>query len=606
MVSCFVTLAVAAALGQARLPEEAGWLKALPADAEVAIRIRGLDPARKDLLDMLNSMSPNAAATAEPAIAQMMQSVRQRLTDEVLPPDSPIVAIMRLPKPEDLQAPPAGQQGATPGPRLATLARIKDYQALQKSGLGLKGQPKITSQPGGYDMIKGDEGVAVYSFKGQGFVAVSDDEGFIKAIARPSGKTLADKMGTRLTSGLFAGDVGLYVDLLAVQQRYGDQIEEFRKQLMNGLEQAGGQGPAAGMMDMAKSMYGRLFDALKNGQGLALGFDFTTEGLALSGEATAKPDAPGAKALAGARAGTGELLAKLPDGATYYLYSNVTPESFEKLARMGAAALGGGADKESPSMKQAIESQKEAKVREVATATAAGDGMRTINVVTAADPKRMVEGWTAMFQAMKSPSPGAVNFIKDVKVTPNAQTYKAFNFNRVDMTIDIDKLAAVQPNNPGGVNAAKAMFGGDSLSTFYGTDGKLAISVVARSWEEARGQVDAVLAGQNGIGTSDGFKAVRSKLPEKIGSSVLISAQGLTQQIATQLATMMPGNAAPKLPGDIPKAPAYFGGAITASAGGYQFQFVAPNTVGPVFEKGLVPLFQGAGLPGNPPARVNQ
>src|SRR6516225_5090704 len=105
MVSCFVTLAVAAALGQARLPEEAGWLKALPADAEVAIRIRGLDPARKDLLDMLNSMSPNAAATAEPAIAQMMQSVRQRLTDEVLPPDSPIVAIMRLPKPEDLQAP---------------------------------------------------------------------------------------------------------------------------------------------------------------------------------------------------------------------------------------------------------------------------------------------------------------------------------------------------------------------------------------------------------------------------------------------------------------------------------------------------------------------
>ena len=47
-------------LGQSPAPvaADAGWLKAVPADVDVAVRVRGVDAARADLMAMLKAMSP--------------------------------------------------------------------------------------------------------------------------------------------------------------------------------------------------------------------------------------------------------------------------------------------------------------------------------------------------------------------------------------------------------------------------------------------------------------------------------------------------------------------------------------------------------------------
>ena len=48
-----------------------------------------------------------------------------------------------------------------------------------------------------------------------------------------------------------------------------------------------------------------------------------------------------------------------------------------------------------------------------------------------------------------------------------------------------------------------------------------------------------------------------------------------------------------KPPADLPKAVALMGFALVSSPKGYDFQFVVPSNVGPVFEKGLAPLGNG-------------
>ena len=71
---------LAAALGQSPAPvaADAGWLKAVPADVEVAFRVRGVDAAQADLLAMLKIMSPALADRAEQGLAGPLAQFRQK------------------------------------------------------------------------------------------------------------------------------------------------------------------------------------------------------------------------------------------------------------------------------------------------------------------------------------------------------------------------------------------------------------------------------------------------------------------------------------------------------------------------------------------------
>lgn len=55
----------------------------------------------------------------------------------------------------------------------------------------------------------------------------------------------------------------------------------------------------------------------------------------------------------------------------------------------------------------------------------------------------------------------------------------------------------------------------------------------------------------------------------------------------------MDKNAPPKPAANLPKAVALMGFALVSSPKGYDFRFIVPSDVGPVMEKGLVPLGEG-------------
>ena len=181
-----------------------------------------------------------------------------------------------------------------------------------------------------------------------------------------------------------------------------------------------------------------------------------------------------------------------------------------------------------------------------------------------------------MMAATKA-SDSPFNIYKDVKITPDAETYGGFTFTRVEMTIDPDKLAKLTAGNPAQAEQMKAMYGGDKLTSWMGIDDKQMVHITAQSWEQAKAMLDAYLKGQGTLGGSPAFAATLAKLPKNVNALMLVSAQALVHQIYAQL----PGGG-PKLE-DLPKEPILIGISLATTPGeGFEFRLFLPSTVGKV------------------------
>ncbi len=571
MVTGLFALCLATVLGQ--VPIEASWLKVVPSDVDLVIHVRGIDSTSDDLVKMLNAMSVRLGQQTEPAIVDAVGHVRERFGEPTS--TAPFLVVVKLPRLENANGPPP----------FAILLKSDDYEGVLRSLAGPMGNPKPEHQAAGFDLLTDENGQRLATYRGDGFVAFQPmGQEMIADIASKPMQNLGATISAELQEHLLNGDVGLYVSLSSVQSKYGEQINQARQGLMAAMDQAAQAG--GNQLEAAKAMYDRMFDALKIADGLALNFDFAGEGLTLAGLATVKADSDAATRLKEARRGTWAKLGTLPDDGSFYMYMNADSNSLERLQSLGMASVLGPNAKESPVYKKALNSLKALGPQESYGMASFDDGFKMINLSFPSDPRKAVAASTEMMEAMKGSE-----LIKEFKVEPKALSYKAFDLAKVDVTYDIEKMAQAQPNNPGGAEAIKKMLGGGTMTNWYGTDGKMLISVVAKSAEETKARIDSVLTGEGSIGQSAGFRALRSKLPKEVGILMLLSAQGLVKQMSQVLSTMMAAEARPL--GDLPKEPALFGGSLTPTPAGYHFDFVLPSTVGPVFEKGLLPLIQG-------------
>lgn len=570
MCSSILGLVLAAAsVGQQAAAPEAAWLKAVPADIDAVLHLRSAQGTRDDLLAMVRAMSPTVADQAEPILNAGFEQMAQQAPRELT--GGPVLALVRLP-----EADAAGGM-----PPLALLATAKDVPALVKL-ITRVDDPKAEPQTGGYVKYQG-AAEDLYLYEGDGFVAFAPNPEIVKAIAARPGTTLDSKLSAEQKAQLLGGDVGAYVNLGRIQEQYGETIAGAREAFMGMLDQAGGQ-MQPGQMEQAKQVYSALFDTLKDGDALALNLDFDAKALKLSGVAAPKADTASAKRLASAHVGAADQLASLPADALLSMYLNVDPEQLSQLQNLGAGNFGPAPD--SPAAKKALEALKAAGRSETYSAMTFDGGMNVVGLSYPADPQAMLK---AMIEGAQG-SEGSP-MVKSVKVQKDAQTYKGISFSQTSVTVDLEKMAEAQGDNPAAVAAVKQMFGGDTLNTWLGIHDKAIISVMAPTWEKAQARLETVLGGTGGLGGAEGFKAARAMLPEQVSGLGLVNAQQVVRQIA-QLVGSMTGNAI-GVPADMPKAPAYFGGSIASSPAGSRFDFVLPSTVGPVLEKGLAPLIQG-------------
>lgn len=578
---------LAVSLGQSPAPvaADAGWLKAVPADVDVAVRSRGVDATHANLVAMIKAMSPTLAKRAEPWLGDRLAEFAKKYGKPMV--QASWVGLARY----------AAANPSVDKP-FALLVMLDDYEGVLKSLAG-GNEVKRAPQEGGYDAFDGPEGGGTfYAVKGAGFVAFGPDKTLIAAIAKPGEKTLDKALTPALIKQFLAGDVGVYVSAGTLVAHYSEQIDQARQAFMGALDQAGQQAGNAGAMNAAKEIYGALFDALKDAEVLTISVDVAGEGLSLAGVLTIKPDSALAKAGVKAASGTAADLAGLPPDASFYVYMNMDASTVDRLQGMSIRMMNPGG-KPTPDQAKALALFGEVgRVETIGSLTFDG-GLRGMNVTHVADPKKYITACQANIQALKG-GDGPSSVYKDVKIESNVENYRGLTFSHIIATLDFDKLAQLNPNNPAAAAAVKSMFGGETMNTWLGTDGKRVFQVTAPTWNDVKAQIDTFLKGNAGIGTVAGFKSVRSRLPEQASLVVLVSAQGLVRMFASQLAATL-NKPDLKAPGDLPKEPVLFGVSLTPRPpSGYEFHLVVPSQIGPIFEKGLVPLFQSITPPGNP------
>jgi hypothetical protein len=585
MLASLSLWALTVALGQSPAPVVAGaeWLKAVPADVDVAVRVRGVEATRADLMAMLKAMSPGLAERAEASLTGPLGQFRETFGEDAVKP--PWVGLIRAVVP-----------GGDGSPPFAILVLKDDYPAVLKS-IGKDKAPELVHQEGGYDAFKSPKGEQAYAVKGPGFVAFGPDEALIAAIAKPGEKTLDKALTPELAGQFLAGDVGVYVNAGPLIARHADQIEDARQKFMGALDQAGQQGGNAATMDMAKEIYGGLFDSLKDAAALSFNLDVSVEGLNLGGALAVKPGSGAAKVVAASTSGIAADLAALPQDSAFYVYMNMDATTINRMQGMSMRMMSPGGKPTDNQVKVLAQLGELGRIETVGS-VAFANGMRGLNVVKVADPEKYIAVNLAMMQAMKEGE--LSNFYKDVKIDPKAGTYQGIAFSHIVLTLDLEKMAKLNPNNPSAAAAMKSMFGGETMSSWLGTDGKKVFQATTPTWNDVKAQVDAFLKGNAGIGSLAGYKSVRSRLPDQSSFLMLASAQGLVRMMATQLALTL-NKPDLKAPADLPSEPVFFGGSLTPRPpSGYEFHLVLPSKVGPVLEKGLVPLFQGVQGPGQP------
>ena len=166
------------------------------------------------------------------------------------------------------------------------------------------------------------------------------------------------------------------------------------------LDKAGQQAGNAGTMNIAKEMYGALFDSLKDAEALTISVNVAGEGLSLAGVLTVKPDAALAKAGAQAASGTAADLAGLPPDASFYVYMNMDASTVDRLQGMSLRMLNPGG-KPTPDQAKALALFGELGRVETSGSLTFDGGMRNMNVTHVTDPKKYIAACQANIQALK-------------------------------------------------------------------------------------------------------------------------------------------------------------------------------------------------------------
>ncbi|HEV3204938.1 MAG TPA: hypothetical protein VGY77_11165, partial [Gemmataceae bacterium] len=181
------------------------------------------------------------------------------------------------------------------------------------------------------------------------------------------------------------------------------------------------------------------------------------------------------------------------------------------------------------------------------------------------DPVKAVEGSFKLFQAMSSgTSFGNMALKEKPTLTRDAQAHRGFKLHSVSLKWDFEKFAEKAPQ--GGKEIAEAMktLMGEGSNQWFGTDGKVFITVTAKDWSAAKKLLDEYLDGKNTLGTEKSYLEARKNLPAQATMLVLIDMPMYIQAMSRIMGPLFKSQG---LPFEIPvlkatKGKSYFGMAL--------------------------------------------
>ena len=552
-------------------------LAVVPAGSAVVIHIKGLVGVKDRLLAYLDKAVPDQAAIAKGFIDQAFEEgIDGRKPFKGLAKNGPIFIILpELPKPDQEE------------PLVLAFLKAENLNTFVE-GAFKKEERESMKKDGAITALETENGRKLFLAEHKGFAAISNDKAQLK---KALAATESMKIDEIQSAKLLASDIGLYVGLDRLAKDYAEQIKEGRKQIEDGIKQAEEQLPKEQREQFAivKDLVGPIFQALEDSQGLAATIDFKAEAIVLGLDTALRIDSPTSKSLGGLKPGTNTVMAGLPGGQMMYMGST----NNASLLKAALPLL----KKASPDAAKAIEATI-ATLGNGAAASAVGIPLVGLDIREATNPAEAAKAALAYVENSLASPIGKTPVKGKPKITADAATLSGIKFSKMVMEIDLESLTN-QEGLPEEMKAgmAKAMKGllGDKITVWVGNDEKRVFQITAPTEQKAGELLKQVMDAKSIVGSSEGFKVVRSNLPADATLVALVDPVKYGSLIVNVLGDVMAG-ALPIPPGlgtvKNPKS-TFFGASISLEPGRAGAQIALPaatvNELVNVFAKPFLP-----------------
>ena len=547
-----IILALAAVRPLAAAPVETTGTAALaqvPADAPLVLHVRGIDRAKDRLLAMAKNALPDLGPKLQDLVEEKLKDILMGRQLKGLAKDGPLF-LVTVKLPHGNVAPGNSGMGF-----VAAVTNFADF----RDGLLLEDERKtLKPEKAGYETAT-IEGETTYFLDRNGYAVVTQDKEVAEKFLKKQ-PGLDGKLAKEAAQKLLSSDVSLYVDMTAVNKEFGPQIKQFRPLIKFFIQQLAAQSGQQ-VAQVYEGFFDGAFRFIEDTRVLLVAGDFRPEGLAFGLHSRVGADTKVNTLLQGSKPGALEQLGTLPAGQLGYIAAELPPELYKLY---GPVLQGFGSEDEGGK-----------KMRETWEAlTAAGPQTVAMNfnyptgglqVWQYRDPAKAAAAQLKLFQDIQyGESFQSVPLKEKPVVKPDAQTYRGFKLNSMRLVWDFDKFAEKVPQGKEMIEVTKR-FMGESLNSWFGTDGKVYVSVTAKDWPAAQKLLEAHLDRKDPLGKHKTYQEARQNLPAE---TTLLSLVDVPQFVQVMASAFGPIFQAQGLPVQIPelKAPkgrSLFGFALT-------------------------------------------
>jgi hypothetical protein len=512
--------------------DESG-LALVPAKTPLVLYFHGVDRTKERLLTLIKSAAPDKAADLEKKFESNLKEQMNGRELKGLAKDGPVFLVMM-----DLP------QGEEEKKTSAAIIRVTNYSEF-RDGI-LTDEERKT--------VKKEEGYETAQLAGNPIYFVNQGDYAIIAIRKDTALYFSKKhdgLDTKLVGDpgkrMLESDLAIYVNMEAVNQKFGEQIQGVKQMIAMFLQQGAGEKMDAKAVGTVKDFIDGFFQFLEDSKAFLVAADFRPEGLALHAATRVGSDSKTDSFLTGSNPAALADIGKFPKGQIMYCgaqFGAGIAKAYEKL-------IGQVAGDEAKS-----------------ALTAAGPQGMYMNLSSLTEgiqvwqyeqPSKAVEANIKIFEA----AGGGANFQSaPVKGKPqlkrDAESYRDFKFTSVHIDWDFEKMAE-QPGAKNMVPVMKKLMG-EGLNVWFGTDGKSYIQLTAPTWDAAKKELDAYLDGKEPASGDSEFNAARAQLPAE---TTFLSVFDGPQYVAMLLDVVGPNLPMPLPPMKAEKGKSYAGVAVT-------------------------------------------
>lgn len=593
-----VLLALLAAAPMARTapaPTDKSALGIVPAAAPIVVHLRGVEGTKDRVVALMKKALPELAPVVETflnsAIKDGAYTDGRKLAG--LAKDGPIFGVFtEMPKP-----------GAEP--KLAILATITKYEEFRDGVLKEDEVKGLKADAAGFESTTLDNGETIYFVNKKEYAVVTHDKDTAIAFTKKH-KGLDERMSKEQAARFLGGDVAVYASMDMLNKEYADQIKQAKEsatETLKTIAEAADKGQRSAFQ-MAQKLIGPIFQAVEDSQGIVFSLEFRPGGLAVHLESELRAGTPTAKALKSSQVSAFKGLESMPAGLIFYSGMQANQAVFDALGGMIFGVTGADDDKDGKALKDALAQLMKADP---------GTRLDAVNIPIEGiqtwqykDPAKAVAAQLKLIESLGEGAAFQSGVLKGKPIIkPNAQKFGDFEFNSVQLTWDLEKMAEGAGGGAPLPDDAKKQLAegmkkllGEKLNYWFGTDGKEVVIVTAKDWAGAEKVLARRAKADDAVGKVAAFRDVRKELPEDANVLMLVD---LVRYVGVMLDFAKPLiEATAPIPIKLPPAPVklpptFVGTAVTLQPerGSFDFFLSAP-TVHEIYKNYVLPLIGGA------------